>query len=94
MAHAVSFPSRALSEHRGLAFWMKRTLEELANLRSDPDVETVHDLRVSLRRCRSVAAVIEEVDPHPDWEEVRGIARKTPGRMCKPWEARRLAPTA
>jgi len=76
MAHAVSFPSRALSEHRGLAFWMKRTLEELANLRSEPNVDTVHDLRVSLRRCRSVAAVIEEVDPHPDWEEVRGIARK------------------
>jgi CHAD domain-containing protein len=76
MAHAVSFPSRALSEHRGLAFWMKRTLEELANLRSEQTAGTVHDLRVSLRRCRSVAAVMEEIDPHPDWEEMRKAARK------------------
>src|SRR5215467_8011679 len=76
MAHAVSFPSRVLAEHRGLAFWMRRTLEELANLRSEPTAETVHDLRVSLRRCRSVAAVMEEIDPYPDWEEMRGTARK------------------
>lgn len=76
MAHAVSLTSRALSEHRGLAFWMKRTLEELANLRSEQTAGTVHDVRVSLRRCRSVAAVMEEVDPHPDWQEMRKAARK------------------
>jgi CHAD domain-containing protein len=55
---------------------MKRTLEELANLRSEQTAGTVHDLRVSLRRCRSVAAVMEEIDPHPDWEEIRKAARK------------------
>src|SRR5262245_15213099 len=72
MAHAVSFSPRALAEHRSLAFWMKRSLEELAKLRSEPTNGTVHDLRVALRRCRSVAATMEEVDPHPDWEEMRG----------------------
>src|SRR5260370_7195532 len=76
MAHAVSFPSRAPSEHRGLAFWMKRTLDELAELRSKPTSDTVHDLRVALRRCRSVAAAFEEIDPHADWQEMRGCARK------------------
>ena len=76
MAHAVSFPSRAPSERHGLAFWMKRTLEELGNLRSKQSADTVHDLRVSLRRCRSVAAVMEEIDPHLDWEEMRKAARK------------------
>lgn len=38
--------------------------------------ECVHDLRVSIRRCRSVAAVMEEVDPHPAWPEMRQAARK------------------
>ena len=76
MAHAVSLPTGAPSEHRGLAFWMKRTLEELHDLRSEQSAGTVHDLRVSLRRCRSVAAVMEEIDPHPDWEEMRKAARK------------------
>ncbi len=76
MAHAVSFPSRTPSEHRDLAFWMKRTLEELAELRSNPTADTVHDIRVALRRCRSVAAAIQEIDPHPDWQEMRDCARK------------------
>src|SRR5438045_5619483 len=76
MAHAVSFPSGAPSEHRNLAFWMQRTLKELANVRSEPTNDAIHDLRVALRRCRSIAAAMEEVDPHPDWKEMRSCARK------------------
>jgi CHAD domain-containing protein len=55
---------------------MDRTLEELAGFRSDPTADAVHDLRVALRRCRSVASAIEEIDPHPDWEEMRACAKK------------------
>jgi CHAD domain-containing protein len=76
MALAVSVPSRALLEHRGLAFWMRRTLDELGELCRDVTPDAVHDLRVALRRCRSVAAAIEEIDPHPDWAEMRDCARK------------------
>src|SRR5215831_188569 len=76
MAFAVAIPSRALAEHRDLAFWMKRTLEELAELRANPSENAVHDFRVALRRCRSVAAAVAEIDPHPDWQEMRDGARK------------------
>ena len=76
MALAVSVPSRAVLEHRGLAFWMKRTLDELGELRREATPDAVHDLRVALRRCRSVAAAIEEIDPHPDWAEMRDCARR------------------
>ena len=55
---------------------MKRSLEELSNLRSEVTNDNVHDLRVALRRCRSIAATMEEIDPHPDWEEMRECARK------------------
>jgi CHAD domain-containing protein len=76
MAFAVAIPTRAPLEHRDLAFWMKRTLDELAELRSNPSADAVHDFRVALRRCRSVAGAVAEIDPHPDWEEMRCGARK------------------
>ena len=63
-------------EHRDLAYWMQRVLKELEKVRSAPDPDSVHDLRVAIRRCRSVAAVMEEVDPDPAWPEMRKLARK------------------
>ena len=73
---AVSSPTGPKPEHRGLSHWMNRVLEELASLQNSPDPDTVHDLRVAIRRCRSLAAVLEEVDPDPDWPEMRKVARK------------------
>lgn len=64
------------SEHRGLNYWMERVLKELEKVRTTPDPDAVHDLRVALRRCRSVAAVMEEVDPDPTWPEMRKLGRK------------------
>jgi CHAD domain-containing protein len=69
-------PSQPQTEHRGLPFWMDRVLQELDHVRKSPDPDAVHDLRVAIRRCRSVAAVMEEVDPDPSWIEMRNIARK------------------
>ena len=63
-------------EHHTLSFWMHRVLAELDKLRSAPDADTVHDLRVAIRRCRSLATVMEEVDPHPAWPQMRKAARK------------------
>src|SRR5437879_13776728 len=64
------------AEQRGLTYWMKRVLEELEEVRLAPEADAVHDLRVALRRCRSLAAVMEEVDPDPGWPEMREIGRK------------------
>jgi CHAD domain-containing protein len=44
--------------------------------KNSEDDDAVHDLRVSIRRCRSIAAVMEEVDPHPAWPEMRQAAKK------------------
>jgi CHAD domain-containing protein len=55
---------------------MERTLKELDKVRTAPDADAVHDLRVALRRCRSIAAVMEEVDPDPAWPEMRKLGRK------------------
>ena len=64
------------AEFRDLGFWMDRVLKELEHVRASPDVDAVHDLRVAIRRCRSVAAVMEEIDPDPAWPAMRKAARK------------------
>ena len=76
MATGTSLPSGARFEHRGLRFWMDRVQKELENFRKSPAPDTVHDLRVALRRCRSVAAALEEVDRDPAWREMRKVSRK------------------
>src|SRR5712691_5539186 len=76
MATVTPLSGGARPEHRGLSFWMARVVAELENVRSSPDADVVHDLRVAIRRCRSVAAVMEEVDPDPAWPAMRKVARK------------------
>ncbi len=73
---AVAPPSGSRPEHRGLSHWMNRVLEELGSLQTVPDPDTVHDLRVAIRRCRSLAAVMEEIDTDSAWPEMRKTARK------------------
>src|SRR5215467_1308576 len=73
---SMSVFAGAHAEHRDLSFWMKEVLNELGSVRSSPDVDAVHDLRVAIRRCRSVAAVMEEVDPDAAWPAMRKLARK------------------
>ncbi|MEQ1912305.1 MAG: CHAD domain-containing protein, partial [Vicinamibacterales bacterium] len=40
------------------------------------DSGDVHRLRVAIRRCRSFALILEEVDPHPAWPRLRLLCRK------------------
>ena len=55
---------------------MNRVLKELRRIRRSVDTDAVHDLRVAIRRCRSVAAIMEEVDAHPAWQEMKTLPRK------------------
>jgi CHAD domain-containing protein len=65
-----------LPDHRGLFHWMQRVLKQLEALQRAPDKDSVHDLRVAIRRCRSVAAVMREVDPAPAWHQMRSLPKK------------------
>jgi CHAD domain-containing protein len=47
-----------------------------ATRESAKNEDAVHDLRVSIRRCRSIAGVMEEIDPDPAWPEMRRAAKK------------------
>src|ERR1035438_5450474 len=75
MSIIVTLPG-APTVHRGLSYWMERVLKELEHVRKDPAADPVHDLHVAIRRCRSIAAVMQEVDPDPAWRQMRQVPRK------------------
>src|SRR5258708_17309942 len=83
MATLTALPSGARPEHRGLSFWMDRVVKELEKVRSSREADAVHDLRVAIRRCRSVAAVMEEVDLDPAWPAMqdRGLLDRKSTRL-------------
>ncbi|MGB7822814.1 MAG: CHAD domain-containing protein, partial [Candidatus Sulfotelmatobacter sp.] len=55
----------------GLRYWMLRVLEECEHVSTDFGPDPVHDLRVSLRRCRSLADGLVALDPDPDWKAMK-----------------------
>lgn len=64
------------AKHSGLRHWMQRVLRECARAGRDLSADPVHDLRVALRRCRSLAGGLAEVDSDPAWDEMRRESRK------------------
>jgi CHAD domain-containing protein len=55
---------------------MERVLEECDRADKGFDVEAVHDLRVALRRCRSLADGFRAIDPDPSWKEMRKAGKR------------------
>lgn len=55
---------------------MQRALKECARAERDLTADPVHDLRVTLRRCRSLASGLAEVDSDPAWRDMRRESRK------------------
>jgi CHAD domain-containing protein len=56
---------------RGIAYWMERVVAEREKAREHFDADAVHDLRVALRRCRSMAEGFQGVDGDPAWKKMR-----------------------
>lgn len=60
----------------GLRAWMNRVLEECDNAERGFDADAVHDLRVALRRCRSLADGLRSIDPDPSWNDMKKAGKK------------------
>jgi CHAD domain-containing protein len=54
---------------------MNRVLETAEEVRDDWDTDKVHDLRVALRRCRTMADALSEVNPTPGWRKLKKSTR-------------------
>ena len=71
-----SLPGDADREvRRDFAFWMQGVLVEREKVLAGFAEDAVHDLRVAIRRCRSIAWGMRLVDPHPGWRRLNRDGR-------------------
>lgn len=99
MALSISLPTGITDKSIGLEVWMERVQERAEKARLQWEVEPVHDLRVALRRCRTMADGLKEVNPDPRWRKLKRTTRRLfqalgalrDTQVMRAW-ARRLAP--
>ena len=60
----------------GLRYWMLRVLDECDHVATDFGADPVHDLRVALRRCRSLADGMIAMDPDPNWKAMKKAGKQ------------------
>jgi CHAD domain-containing protein len=60
----------------GLRAWMERVLVECDRAAAGFDADAVHDLRVSLRRCRSLADGLMAIDPDSSWKDMKKAGKR------------------
>jgi len=60
----------------GLRAWMERVLVECDRAAAGFEADPVHDLRVAIRRCRSLADGLIALDSDPSWKEMKKAGRK------------------
>jgi len=63
------------SKKSGLKYWAERVLEEADNASLDFAADPVHDLRVAIRRCRSMADGFLSIDPDPGWRQMKKLGK-------------------
>jgi len=67
---------KSTSKPTGLRYWMLRVLDECDNVAADFSADPVHDLRVALRRCRSLADGMMAMDPDPSWKAMKKAGKQ------------------
>jgi CHAD domain-containing protein len=72
-------PKKPATSRSGLAYWMERVTEERHKAAQDFAPDAVHDLRVAIRRCRSMADGFRSLDPDLLWSRMK----KAGGRVFR-----------
>ncbi len=73
---ASSAPAIRPTKTTGLRYWMLRVLEECDRVSAGFEADPVHDLRVSIRRCRSMADGLMALDPDPNWKAMKKAGKR------------------
>ncbi len=68
-------PTTSDTKKAGLAHWAARALEECDKASAGFEADPVHDLRVAIRRCRSMADGFLSIDPDPAWKQMKRLAK-------------------
>ena len=75
MTVTISLPTTIPVKRVGLEIWMNRVLELADKVQDDWNADNVHDLRVAVRRCRTMADALSEVNPVPGWKKLKRVTR-------------------
>jgi len=76
MSHPISMPAANPAKNNGLEVWMGRVAERVDQAGSEWDADSVHDLRVALRRCRTMSDALSKVNPGPGWRKLKKMTRE------------------
>ena len=74
--HSLAPPRKRPLKTTGLRYWMLCVLEECEHVSADFSADPVHDLRVALRRCRSLADGLIAIDPDPNWKAMKKAGKR------------------
>jgi CHAD domain-containing protein len=75
MAQTISLPVNGSAKRIGFHLWMNRVLEMSDAVQEGWKAAEVHDLRVALRRCRTMADALSEVNPDRAWKKLKKGSR-------------------
>lgn len=75
MAHPIPIHAAVTAKRIGLDVWMERVVEQADRVREGWGADDVHDLRVALRRCRTMADALSEVNPGSGWRKMKKASR-------------------
>ncbi len=76
MSAPISLPQIMAHRQIGLEVWMDRALGTAPKVEPNWRKGEVHDLRVALRRCRTMAEALSEVSPGSRWRRIKKVSRK------------------
>lgn len=76
MGTAPGIASARVKPKLGLRAWMERVLVECERAAVGFAADPVHDLRVALRRCRSLADGLMAMDPDASWKDMKKAGKK------------------
>src|SRR4029077_1350783 len=76
MAQTIHLPAPAADRQDGLERWMDRVLKRAQKVRKTFDADDIHDLRVALRRCRTMADALTDTNPSPGWNKLKKNSKK------------------
>jgi len=71
MSLLISLPAGITAKCTGLEVWMDRALGLSSKVDPEWDADRIHDLRVALRRSRTMAKALGEVNPGPGWKKIK-----------------------
>ena len=77
MASRTQIVSTHKPQAAGLAHFMARAFKEYARASKKLDADAVHDLRVALRRCRTMADALATFDPDKSFPAMRKASKRT-----------------